>query len=98
MEHEMSTTVPLSTSRLPAGRGRLLGVAGAALAAGSVAVALAVSAGGAGSDARPVSIGEPATAQPDPAKLYHRALGPQQPATSGSVSALRAAERFHHRR
>ena len=93
----MSTTVPFSTSKLPAGRTRLLAVASAALAAGSVAVTLAVSVAGGGPDAAPVSIGEPAKAQPDRAKLYyHRALGPQQPIESGSERARRAAERFHH--
>jgi hypothetical protein len=91
----MSTTVSLSPSKLHTSRVRLLGLASAALAAGSVAVTLAVSAGG-GTDAAPVSIGEPATAQPDRAKLYHRSLGPQQPITHSSDRSRRAAERFHH--
>jgi hypothetical protein len=91
----MSTTAPLSTTKLPTGRVRLLAAAGAAVAAGSVALTLAVATGG-GTDAAPVSTGEPATAQPDRAKLYHRSLGPQQPSQFGSESARRAAERFHH--
>lgn len=91
----MSAPMPLGRTTIHVNRNGLLAAASAALAAGSVAVTLAVSTGGdaAGTTARSAA---PATAKPDAATIYHRSLSTPQPDSSAPEGGRRAAERFHH--
>jgi hypothetical protein len=85
--------IPRRSSR----RTQILAAAGGLVAAGSIAVTLAVAGGGStGTDtgAYPTPTGPSVHAHPDRATLYQRSVESPQPA--GQIDGERAAERFHH--
>lgn len=83
-------TIPRRSSR----RTPILAAAGGLVAAGSIAVTLAVAGGGTDAGAYPDPTGPSVHAHPDRATLYQRSVETPQPA--GSINGERAAERFHH--
>ena len=75
----------------------ILATASGLVAAGAIAVTLAVAGGGSDVDAGAAAVnpGETAVhAHPDRATLYQRGVEAQQPGSS--VDGSRSAERFHH--
>jgi hypothetical protein len=92
----MSAPIPMSAPDIPVSRTGLLAAASAVIAAGSVAVTIAVTTSGATNDGPAQRFAQPATAQPDAAKLYHHSSPRQQGESIGVERGQRAAERFHH--
>ena len=88
----MSTTVRLSAPRTVSRRTTILAAASGIVAAGSIAITLAVGSGSSDTSARPSSA--PATAVPDRATLYQRGAGSE--ASDRTTAGERAAERSHH--
>jgi hypothetical protein len=90
----VSTTLNLNAPRTKSSRRvRVLAAASALVAAASITVTLAVTAGSDTSSRPPA--GAPATAQPDRATLYAHGVSGSGP--SATIDGQRAAERFHHR-
>jgi hypothetical protein len=89
----MSTTLSIPRRSTTSRRNQILASASALVAAGAVAVTLAV-AGGDGQTAAQQPAAKPATAQPDPATQYRNEAGLSAgPEVQGGQSA---ADRFHH--
>ena len=95
----MSAPVSLNPLNVVTRRIGPLAAASGLLATASVAVTLAVSAGG-GTHGSASSGGTPEFAKPDRATLYHRSATPpslsERIERTGVESGRRAAERFHH--
>jgi hypothetical protein len=93
--HTTLYRIPTIQQRSPR-RTRILAAASGLVAAGSIAVTLAVAGGGStdtDAGAYPSPTGPSVHAHPDRATLYQRSVETPQP---GSVNGERAAERFHH--
>jgi hypothetical protein len=90
----MSTTFPIRSGSLPVTRTRLLAAASVAVATASAIVTLAVTAGG-GAESPAAPTGQPATAKPDAATIYHHSVEQPSPPL-GAEQGRRAAEDFHH--
>ena len=89
----MSTTVSLPRRSITSRRNQVLASAGALVAAGAVAVTLAV-AGGGGQPAASQPSAKPATARPNPATQYRNESA--LPSGPGRQAGVSSADRFHH--